>query len=70
MSMRFFCITPVKPSSAVFLTPKLHSCLKAHYFTLPKTKPPTANASNMQPDILQPGIIIMKGFCCHARSQY
>lgn len=66
----FFCFTPLKPSSTVLLTPKLHSCLEAHYFTLPKTKPSTSNSSNTQPDIFQPSIIILKGFCCHACLKY
>lgn len=71
MSTLFFfvCFTPLKPSSTVLLTPKLHGCLQAYYFTLPKTKPPTSNSSNTQSDILQPGIIL-KGFCCHACSKY
>lgn len=64
------CFTPLKPSSTVLLTPKLHSCLQARYFTLPKTKPPPSNSSNTQPDILQSGIVILKGFCCRAHSKY
>lgn len=29
-----------------------------------------SNASNTQPDTLQPGIVIMKGFCYQAHAQY
>lgn len=70
MSKPFFCFTLLKLSGTVLLTQKLHSCLQAHYFTLPKTKPPTSNSSNTQPDILQPDILILKGFCCWACSKH